>query len=153
MPDRNSSNELVLELMREMLAERGKDMSEGLTLRSVDRRLVERNAQDDRRFDRLEDRLRKVETEQARTAGHVEGEDLKTPAFSFNIPGAPAPAKISKRPALPSWAKAALGPAAQWLGMVLVAVLVTAFSRCEASMPHVGPPAATVGAPPTEKIR
>jgi hypothetical protein len=142
MADRNSSNELVFELMREMLAERGKDLSEGLTLRSLDRRLSDRLGQDDRRFDRLEERLRALEQSQARTQGH---EDRMTPAAAFSpfgIPvhmGAPPPMR-SKRPSLPAWAKAAVKPAAHWAGMVLIAVAVAAFSRCEKAVSHVDPP-------------
>jgi hypothetical protein len=134
MPDRNSSNELVWELMREVLQERGKELSEGLSLRSLDRRLVDHTGQDDRRFDRLEERIRDLEQGQSRMQGH-EDRNL-TPAMGFQPLGIPInmaapPAMRSKRPSIPSWAKAAVKPAAHWLGMVLIAVTVAAFSRCE----------------------
>jgi hypothetical protein len=148
--DRNSSNELVWELMREVLAERGKDLSEGLTLRSVDRRLIERTAQDDRRFDRLEDRLRILEQAQSRLQGH--DDRALTPAAAFapfaGVPiniGAP-PAVRSKRPSIPAWARAAVRPAAHWLGMVLIAVAVAAFSRCERMAGGSPPPASSAPA-------
>jgi hypothetical protein len=134
MPDRNSSNELVWELMREVLQERGKELSEGLSLRSLDRRLVDHTGQDDRRFDRLESRLRELEQGLARTQGH---EDRNmTPAMGFQPLGIPInmgspPAMRSKRPSIPAWAKAAVKPAAHWLGMVLIAFVVAAAGRCE----------------------
>jgi hypothetical protein len=134
MPDRNSSNELVWELMREMLAERGKDLSEGLTLRSVERRLVDHTGQDDRRFDRLEDRLRVLENAQSRLQGHEDRTLTPAAAFApFQMPvnfGSP-PAVKSRRPSIPAWAKAAVKPAAHWLGMVLIALVVAAAGRCE----------------------
>lgn len=144
MADRNSSNELVFELVREMLAERGKDLSEGLTLRSLERRLAERNAQDDRRFDRLEERLRELEQGQARTQGHEDRTLTPAAAFTpFQMPvnfGAP-PAVRSKRPSLPAWAKTAVKPLAHWVGMVLIAVAVAGFSRCEKMAgSHEAPP-------------
>ena len=141
MPDRNSSNELVWELMREVLQERGKELSEGLSLRGLDRRLVDHTGQDDRRFDRLEERLRTLEQGQSRMQGHEDRSNLTPAAFTpFGVPinmGSP-PAVRSKRPSIPAWAKAAVKPAAHWLGMVLIALVVAAASRCE----HGAAPAA-----------
>jgi hypothetical protein len=145
MPDRNSSNELVWELMREMLAERGRDLSEGLTLRSLERRLAERNAQDDRRFDRFEERLRALEQGQSRIQGHEDR--TLTPATAFSpFSGIPVhmgipPAVKSKRPSLPPWAKAAVRPVAHWVGMVLIAVVVALASRCAGMDHHEASPA------------
>jgi hypothetical protein len=133
MPDRNSSNELLTEMLREILAERARDHSDGLTLRSIDRRLVQQTEHSDRAHDRLEERVRLLETRQARTEGH---DDMHTPAMGFP----PVPVAInlgqghrSKRPSfpsVPSWLRSALKPVAQLLAMVLIALCVHLLGQC-----------------------
>ena len=116
-----------------MLAERGRDMADGLSLRSLVRRVEEHGMHDERRFDRLEGRLRELEQGLARTQGH-EDRNLTPGAFAplaVPINMGPAVSVRSKRPSLPPWAKAAIKPAAHWLGMVLIAFVVAAASRCE----------------------
>jgi hypothetical protein len=146
--DRNSSNELLTEMLRELLAERGRDVNDGLTLRALDRRLTDHSSHDDRMWDRIDDRLRKVEQEAARGAAR-DDMNIPTPAA---FPVAPIAINMgggnpkSKRPSLPSIMKSAAKPALHWAGVVLIVAASHLLTRCGMTgvppIPSAGPPPA-----------
>jgi hypothetical protein len=118
-------------MLRELLAERGRDISDGLTLRSIDRRLTDHSSHDDRMWDRVDDRLRAVEQATARGAAHDD--------FVVPTPGAFAPIVInpgvnggtrSKRPSIPSIVRVATKPALQWLAIVALIVASHLLAKC-----------------------
>jgi hypothetical protein len=157
MPGATSSNDLVLEMLRELLAERQHDMSEGLTLRALRRLLtehMERNAQD---FRELEGRVRKLEDHASRSDGRVEtGSWILPPggmggAARNQIPPVSVNVETSRRshrPSIPWLASAAatIKPAAKpigkWLGIVLLVIASHLAARCGFPPPPAPAPAA-----------
>ena len=69
MPGPTSSNDLLLELMRESLAERARDLNDGLSVRSLSRRVEEHAAFDEKRHGEMEGRIRDLEKHVARSEG------------------------------------------------------------------------------------
>lgn len=155
--DRDSSNELLNEILREIVTERGRDQSEGLTLRSLERRLATHSEHDDRVYDRLEERVRTLENQAARAEGH---DDMRTPGQFQPMPvainlGNGLRSKRPSFPAMPGWLKTALKPAAYFVAMVLIALATHALSRCSgvAGNPVVGNPVAGNPVPPAAVTR
>jgi len=57
-PERTSSNDLLLEEMRQFLESRRRDIEDGITLRALNRQLSEHTEADEKRHKELDDRLR-----------------------------------------------------------------------------------------------
>lgn len=86
MPE--SSNDLLLEMLREFLRERSQDAREGITLRSVNRQITQHVDGDDRRHLEIETRLRDLERLTAKTEGVMDtGRFHVPPVGSVNISG------------------------------------------------------------------
>jgi hypothetical protein len=149
MASRDSSNELLTEMLRELLAERGRDQNDGLTLRALDRRLTDHSSHDDRMWDRIDDRLRAVENEAARGSARDDmapGTPAAFPPMVMPI-NFGAPSVKSKRPSIPALLRVAAKPAIHWLGVVAIVVASHLLSRCGVRdlppIPAPPPPAVT----------
>jgi hypothetical protein len=149
-PEHNSSNDLILEMMREVVEERRRDMADGLTLRSLQGMVRAHTDHDDRGFDAIEKRLRELENAAARSEGLATGR--------FNIPPlAPiAPMQIppvvinarSHRPSMP-WLASLVKPVTkQVVPYAIVAAMIAAshlLARCGVVVPPPPmPPPSTV---------
>lgn len=144
-PGPTSSNDLILEQIREVLTERQRDQSEGLTLRSVMRSVDAHATRDEKVHEALERRLREVEEARARS----EGPDLGT--GRFQIPPYPQvvmpPTTInvdrkSKRPSLPPWLTPK-SPVVQWVAMILLVAGSHLLARCGVVTPQPQPSSST----------
>jgi hypothetical protein len=133
--ERTSSHDLLLEQLGELIRDRQRDLSDGLTLRSLQRRLEEHSAFDKQEFDKFEERLREVEQ---RTAAHTAMDTgrYQIPPTTINL----EQPKHSHRPSTPPWIKvAAKSPVVHWLGVVLIVAAGHLLTRCGFQMPP--PPA------------
>jgi len=85
--------------MREALAERAKDLNDGLSVRSLFGRLAEHAAFDEKRHGELENRIRTLEHQAARSEGLDTGRfqlpPQQLPPVAINVNGKP-----SKRPSM-----------------------------------------------------
>jgi hypothetical protein len=103
MADRSgSSNDLILEQLRELLEERRRDFGDGINLRALNRQLAEHTIADEKRHDAIDERIREVEQDVSRVQGEATGR--------FNIPPPPHTVAMpivtplrSKRPSTPPW--------------------------------------------------
>lgn len=115
MADRNSSNDLVLEQLRELLDERRRDSTDGISLRGLNRQMAEhaafaekRHAEhaaaDEKRHDEIDDRIREVEQNLARTQGEATGRFNVVPPHTVVIPPMSSNgSRNSRRPSTPPW--------------------------------------------------
>jgi hypothetical protein len=71
-PGPDSSNDLLLELLREMVQERAADRNDGLSLRALNRRITEHADFDERRHGDFDDRVRVLERLVAKTEGQMD---------------------------------------------------------------------------------
>ncbi len=122
----SSSNDLLLEILREMVAERGRDQADGITLRALNRQLSDHLVADEKRHrdlegeveerhKDLETRVRAVEQTAAEHKGQMD-------TGRFVLPPIPTPPIIipsvrSKRPSMP-WLDVVKKPA----GLILLAL-------------------------------
>lgn len=128
MPERTSSNDLVLEQIREVLAERQKDLADGITPRSLNKRLE--SLEKDHEM-----RLRELEQHQARSEAHVDTARYiipPTPAVGFppattvNVNG-----NNSRRPTITKGLKeAANNPFIKWIAVALAIAGSHLLARC-----------------------
>jgi hypothetical protein len=129
MPERTSSNDLLFELLQEIVRERQRDMGEGITLRALNKRFDEHLAEDERRHEKSDDRIRKLEEHAARSEAHVE-------TGRFIIPPPPiAQVTIngnhSKRPTITKGLKEAMSnPIIKWVGIALALAASHLAARC-----------------------
>jgi hypothetical protein len=142
MPGPTSSNDLILELMRDALNERARDQADGLTLRSLDRRLEKHEEFDREEFAAITEALGKLREKAARMSGHADAMDTGSfhiPPVAINV-GEP---KHSKRPSVPPWLKTASKPILHWVGMILIVTAYHLLQRCGIQTPMPPPPAST----------
>ena len=108
-PKRDSSAELIFEMMREIIDERNRDYRDGLSLRALNQRLTEHAAFDEKRHGEIEMRIREVERASAKQEGVMD-----TGRFQLGPGGIPPIAinfdKPSKRPSHHSALKALSDP-------------------------------------------
>ena len=105
-PRRDSSAELIFEMMREIIDERNRDYRDGLSLRALNQRLTEHAAFDEKRHGEIEMRIREVERASAKQEGVMD-------TGRFNLPAQPIAInfdKASKRPSHHSALKALSDP-------------------------------------------
>jgi DNA-binding transcriptional MerR regulator len=136
MPGPNSSNDLILEQIREVLSERQQDLRDGISPRSVTKRIDEHERQDERKHEGLEERIRKLEEHAARSEAHVETTARfilpPTPAVGFppttiNVGNGPR----SSRPSLAKGLKqAAENPFVKWIAVALAIAASHLMARC-----------------------
>jgi hypothetical protein len=126
MPERVSSNDLLLEQLRELIQERQRDLAEGITPRKLARDL-----------EKFEDRLRKLEDHAARSEAHVETTNRfiipPTPPVGFppttiNVNGG---GPHSRRPTITKGLKEAMSnPIVKWVGIALALAASHLAARC-----------------------
>jgi hypothetical protein len=135
MPDRpNSSNDLVLEMMREVISERQRDQNDGITPRSLNRRLEEHAEHDEKRHDEHEARIRKLEEQATRSEAHVETGRYILPPVAINMGDRP-----TKRPSIAPIVKSITkSPAFTWVVMALLLALSQLLARCGVVVPPPG---------------
>jgi len=135
MPDRSSSNDLVLEQIRELLEERRRDTFDGINLRALNRQLSEHGAfaekrhnehlsADERRHDAIDERIRELEQAISRAQGEATGR--------FNIPPVALPIVTplrSKRPSTPPWLARVTEKPATIILVALATVLIHALLK------------------------
>lgn len=159
-PERSSSNDLLLEQLRELIAERQRDLSEGISARAIHRGLEQHEARDDLRFRTTEDMVRRIRDElderirdlERGTVRRSDARDLATGRYNIS-PVAMPPVAInleprvrSKRPSgIPSVASVfqfVKSPAVQWIAIGLIAAshLLT---RCGVMPPVIQSPTPT----------
>jgi hypothetical protein len=147
MPGPTSSNDLVLEMMREVISERQRDLGDGISPRSLNRRFEDHAEHDEKRHDEHEARIRKLEEQATRSEAHTETGRYILPAIPINYSdGAPK----SKRPSISPLLKAATkSPAFTWGLMALMFAASTLLGRCGIVVPPppVPPPPASHAAP------
>jgi len=131
MAERVSSNDLLFELLQEIVRERQRDMGEGITLRALNKRFDEHLAEDERRHEKSDDRIRKLEEHMARSEAHVET------TARFIIPPTPPVAQVtingnhSKRPTITKGLKEAMSnPIIKWVGIALALAASHLAARC-----------------------
>ena len=138
-PGPTSSNDLILEQIRESLAERQRDLADGLTLRSILKSVEAHASRDEKTHEALERRLRELEEARARAEGHESG------TGRFQIPPYPQivlPATKSKRPSFPPWLSPK-SPVVQWAAIGLLG-LAHLLSRVGCGVaPAPSPPSST----------
>jgi hypothetical protein len=126
MPDRSSSNDLVLEQIRELLEERRRDTFDGINLRALNRQLSEHSVYDEKRHGEIEARIREVEQNVAHMKGEATGR--------FNIPPVALPiitpmSSRSKRPSTPPWLARVTEKPATIILVALATVLIHALLK------------------------
>lgn len=138
-PGPTSSNDLILEMIREVISERQRDQADGLTLRSVQRSVESHASRDDKVHEAIEKRLRELEDAKSRAEGHEIGTGrYQIPAYPPLV--LPVAAK-SKRPSLPPWLSPK-SPIVQWAAIALLG-LAHVLSRAGCGV-AVSPPAPAV---------
>jgi hypothetical protein len=103
-PHRDSSSELMFEMVREIIDERNRDYLDGLSVRALNLRLNEHAAFDEKRHGELEGRIRELEKASAKQEGVMDtgrfqlpqGGIPQLPPVAINIGGD----KHSKRPSM-----------------------------------------------------
>jgi len=127
-----SSNDLVLEQLRELLAIRQKELEEGLSLRAVSRRLDEHLVNSITRYDDLEKRVRALELHDPVQTGRFQ---IPPPVA---VPIEVRTREVSKRPTLGPWIKAAArAPLVKWGFVVVIIVGSNLMGRCGITLPPV----------------
>ena len=109
-PKRDSSAELIFEMMREIIDERNRDYRDGLSLRALNQRLTEHAAFDEKRHVELEVRLRDLERTTAKQEGVMDTGRFQLPQLppvAINVGGDKG---HSKRPSHHSALKALSDP-------------------------------------------
>jgi hypothetical protein len=100
-PPQDSSNELLLEVLREMASERATDRNDGLTVRSLNRRLDEHSIHDEKKHEALEGRIRSLETAAAFHEGATDtGRFPAVAPVAINLNGGPRSKRPSGHPVL-----------------------------------------------------
>jgi DNA-binding transcriptional MerR regulator len=132
MADRNSSNssnDLVLEQLRELLEERRRDSADGINLRALNRQLTEHSNYDEKRHGEIEERIREVEQTLARVQGEATGRfHIPPPVVSTNNNGS----RNSRRPSTPPWiAEVTKKPA-----MIILIALATVLAHALLKLLH-----------------
>jgi hypothetical protein len=154
-PAPTSSNDLILEMMREVISERQQDLGNGISPRSLNRRLEEHAEHDEKvlkehteRSERLHDeherRIRVLEERATRSEAHTETGRYILPQTAINYSDGPPK---SKRPSISPLLKAATkSPAFTWGLMALMFTVSTMLGRCGIIVPPppVAPPPAAV---------
>jgi DNA-binding transcriptional MerR regulator len=105
MADRNSSNDLILEQIRELLEERRRDSMDGINLRALNRQLSEHTIADEKRHDAIDERIREVEQTISRVQGEATGRFNIAPVHTVVVPPMSANGnRNSRRPSTsPPW--------------------------------------------------
>jgi hypothetical protein len=125
---RTSSNDLVLEQLREMLAEWQRDRADGNTIRASIRRLDDHAIADEKRHEAFDVRIRELEEKAARNEGALGTGTFRLPPLP--VPPAFPPAAIaSKRPSKPSWLAEVTKKPALIVLLALATVLAHAILR------------------------
>ncbi len=103
MTDRSSSNDLVLEQLRELLKERSRDSMDGINLRALNRQLSDHTIADEKRHDAIDERIREVEQTVSRVQGEATGRFNVVPPHTVVIPPMSSNGRNSRRPSTPPW--------------------------------------------------
>jgi hypothetical protein len=131
-----------MEEIRTLLADRSRDMQEGLTLRSLDKRLDEHLKFDAKEFDEIARQLLELRERLARSDGRASAMDtgnFHIPPTTINL----GPQK-SKRPSIPPWLKglSTVGkPILHWLGIIAIVAASHLLARCGIQTQMPPPPA------------
>lgn len=129
-----SSNDLVIEQLRELLEDRRRELNEGITPRALAHKLEEHTEKSEERHVELDRRIREVEAAlRARSA--VSDFRMETGRHTLVHPteqgyARPAPPP-SKRPSLGPVIKAAVkSPVFNWLGIVVIVAASHLLTKC-----------------------
>jgi hypothetical protein len=129
----NSSNDLVLEQMREVIGERQRDLSDGISPRSLSKRIDEHSNWDRQQFGELEKRIRELEEHKAASEARVEMDTsrFRLPPVAINMGD-----RSTKRPSIAPLVKAVTkNPAFTWAVTAIIVVLGQLLSRCGVVLP------------------
>jgi hypothetical protein len=140
MERRSSSNDLILEQIRQLLDDQQRDLRDGLTLRSLDKRLDEHLKFDAKEFEAIAEQILSMRERLARIDGRADAMDtgsFHVPPVAINVDAGPK----TKRPSMPPWLKAAAKPLSHWFGVVVIAAAVHLLGRC--GFPAPSPPTPT----------
>ena len=131
-----SSNDLVLEQVRELIEDRRKELIEGIAPRALSKRLDDHSAASERRHQALEDRIRALEKSQAYEDGRFQIPPVTIPRIDVKSKG---PASIGP------WMKvAARSPVVQWSLIILLVAVGQLLGRCGIAAPPAPQPSPAV---------
>lgn len=129
----------MLEQIRELLSERQQDLRDGISPRSITKRIDEHAAQDAKNHEGLENRIRELEQHQARSEAHIDTARYiipPTPSMGFPPPttinvGNGGNGPRSSRPSLVKGLKeAANNPVVKWVAIALALAASHILARC-----------------------
>jgi hypothetical protein len=125
----DSSHDLLIGMIKEIIDERTRDYRDGLSLRALNQRLTEHAAFDEKRHGELETRIRDLEQKAAKQEGQIDtGRFLLPPPGQLPVVTINAGGR-SKRPSHPILSGLIENPKAVMTLIALVTVLAHAILR------------------------